>query len=168
MAATKRVDDALLAAVAREARVSPRLRRNHNFHSHEEPVQRLLNALQPGTYVRPHRHRGEGSFEFFCVLQGAVGCLTFDDTGVVLEACRLDARGGAHPRGIEISGDIWHALVCLAPDTVILEIKEGPYDATNGKEWLAGYPDEFAALQGATAVRAQVDATIAQWASLFK
>jgi hypothetical protein len=64
--------------VAAEARESPRRRRNHNLHAEPDLVQRFLNVLQPGTYVRPHRHRrvlpGAG-FECFVVLQGAIGLL---------------------------------------------------------------------------------------------
>jgi len=71
----------LFDAVAAEARRSPRLRRNHNLHAEPELVQRFLNVMQPGTYVRPHRHLrptpGEG-FECFLVLQGAMGLLLLD------------------------------------------------------------------------------------------
>ena len=74
----KKIDRDLFAQVAAEARQHPRLRLNHNFHREQDSVQRFLNVLQPGTYVRPHRHRRNGSgtgFECFLVLQVAIGLL---------------------------------------------------------------------------------------------
>ena len=36
---------------------SPRLRLNHNFHDDlADPINRMLNALEPGTYLQPHKH----------------------------------------------------------------------------------------------------------------
>lgn len=52
----KRLNQELLDNIANRARSSPRLRQNYNFHELSEKVQRFINVLQPGTYVRPHRH----------------------------------------------------------------------------------------------------------------
>ena len=57
----RRIDQQLFARVAAEARQHPRLRLNHNLHQEQDQVQRFLNVLQPGSYVRPHRHRRNGS-----------------------------------------------------------------------------------------------------------
>lgn len=139
----------LFAEVCREAQTSPRKRRNHNFHKHEEPVQRLLNALQPGTYIPPHKHHGAEAFELFVVLQGEVACLLFDDSGRITKSTLLGSQG--HAKGIEIPGDTYHTLVCLAPDTVILEVKQGPYAPDTAKALLAGFPEELEVLQGGEA-----------------
>ncbi|MCA2960299.1 MAG: WbuC family cupin fold metalloprotein [Silvanigrellales bacterium] len=141
----------LFAEVCREAQASPRKRRNHNFHRHEEAVQRLLNALQPGTYIPPHKHEGSDKFEMFVVLQGEVGCFLFDETGGITKSARLGTNGEA--MGIEIPGETYHTLVCLAPDTVILEIKEGPYTPQTAKVALPGFPDELDVLQGGEAAK---------------
>ena len=51
------IDEALLNEVTQQARMSPRLRMNYNFHdSLEAKAQRLLNALEPGTILPIHRH----------------------------------------------------------------------------------------------------------------
>ena len=55
------IDQQMFAQVAAEARQHPRLSLNHNFHREQDYVQRFFNVLQPGTYVRPHRHRRNGS-----------------------------------------------------------------------------------------------------------
>lgn len=156
------IDARLLASVSRDAASSLRRRRTHNFHQHEEPVQRLLNALQPGTYIPPHKHEGVERFEMYVILQGAVGCLFFDDSGEVVRTLRIDSRGPV--RGIEVPGETWHTLVALEPDSVVLEIKEGPYDPTRAKPAIPGFPDELALLEGHAGTRALVEALLDDWA----
>ena len=81
------IDKSLFDRVAAVARRKPRLRMNHNLHQESDLVQRFLNVLQPGTYVRPHRHVREHAgtgFECFLVLQGAIGLLIFDGDGQLM------------------------------------------------------------------------------------
>ncbi len=139
----RRLDQALFDAVAEEARSTPRLRRNFNLHAEPDRVQRFLNVLQPGTYVRPHRHLrqspGEG-FECFVVLQGSLGLLVLDGNGEVREQVRLDAEGPV--RGVDLQEGTYHTLVALAPDTVMFEIKQGPYEPTRDKDFFTRFPPE--------------------------
>jgi cupin fold WbuC family metalloprotein len=139
----KCLDQPLFDAVAAEARRSPRLRRNHNLHAEPELVQRFLNVMQPGTYVRPHRHLrpnpGEG-FECFVVLQGAMGLLLLDAHGQQIDRLRLDVQGPV--RGVELREGLFHTLVALTPDTVMFEIKQGPYQPALDKDFLAMFPLE--------------------------
>jgi len=139
----QRLDQALFDRVAAEARSLPRLRRNHNLHAEADPVQRFLNVMQPGTYVRPHRHlrsRPGAGFECFVVLQGAIGLLLLDEEGVVQQRERLAAGGPL--RGLQIPEGLFHTLVALEPDSVMLEIKEGPYEPTADKDFLVAFPVE--------------------------
>ena len=133
----------LLDSVVAEAADSSRLRKNYNFHQLHEPVQRMLNVMQPGTYVRPHRHlrpENVNGFEFFLVLQGQVGILTFDESGTICDRLLLSADGPTY--GIELAEGVYHSLVSLAPDSVIFELKEGPYNAVTDKEFLQSFPAE--------------------------
>ena len=69
----KLIDTPLLDATTARAKQSPRLRMNHNFHERlDDPVNRLLNALEPGTYLRPHRHSNPDKTEIFLLLRGRV------------------------------------------------------------------------------------------------
>ena len=155
----KRIDRELFDGVAAGAARSPRLRLNHNFHAASDRVQRFLNVLQPGTYVRPHSHRrelpGEG-FECFLVLQGEVGLLLLDAEGRVLRGERISAAGPLH--GIELADGVIHTLVALSPDAVMMEIKQGPYRAIADKDFLPGFPPE-----GTEAAARQE----ARWRALF-
>jgi cupin fold WbuC family metalloprotein len=132
-----------MQSVAQQARTSPRLRQNHNFHQPSERVQRFLNVLQPGTYVRPHCHRrpdGVNGFEFFLVLQGDLGLLILNEQGEIIQTERVQAQGDL--RGIELPANTYHTLVAIAPDTTILELKEGPYNPTTDKDFLPMFPQE--------------------------
>ena len=99
--------------------------------------------LQPGTYVRPHRHPRNGSgtgFECFLVLQGAIGLLLFNAEGEIPQQLHLNANGPTH--GIEVAEDSFHTLVALETDSVIFELKQGPYQPTQDKDFLYRFPQE--------------------------
>ncbi|MBR2497306.1 MAG: WbuC family cupin fold metalloprotein, partial [Parabacteroides sp.] len=69
----KLINQFLLDQITNQAKQSPRLRMNYNFHEQlEEPINRLLNALEPGTYLRPHRHLNPDKDEIFLLLRGRV------------------------------------------------------------------------------------------------
>lgn len=60
----------LLDQVVKEARASERRRMNFNFHQLEDPANRMLNAIEPESYIRPHRHLEPPRDEAFFVLRG--------------------------------------------------------------------------------------------------
>jgi cupin fold WbuC family metalloprotein len=131
------IDERALDALVARARAAPRRRQNLNLHPElSDPIQRLLNAGEPGTYVRPHRHR-PGRWELLSVLRGRIDTLLFDDTGIVT-ARYLHTVGTS----IEIPGATWHSFVFAQSGTVALEIKPGPYDAALDKEFAAWAPAE--------------------------
>ncbi len=120
------IDEALLDQLCAEARQSPRLRKNLNFHtSDEQPGHRLLNAIEPGSYVMPHRHLDPAKDETMVVLRGGLGLVTFDDAGAIVAAVKLS--GGNAPMGVDIAHGTWHTVFALEPGTVFLEAKAGPY-----------------------------------------
>lgn len=139
----KHLSQELLDNIARQARSSPRLRQNYNFHDVSERVQRFINVLQPGTYIRPHRHlrvTGINGFEFFLVCQGELGIIIMDENGQIIDKQLVSASGAI--RGIELGEGTYHTLVALSPDTVILELKEGPYEPNTDKEFIDAFPAE--------------------------
>ena len=120
------VDRALLESLSAEARVAPRLRRNRNFHADlAEPSQRLLNAIEPGSYIVPHRHRDPARNETIFAVAGRLGLVVFDDEGSVVATRVLEPGGDAI--GVDLPAGTWHSLVALAPGTVMFEAKAGPY-----------------------------------------
>jgi cupin fold WbuC family metalloprotein len=139
----KLIDQDLINSLSEKASISERLRHHYTLHkTYHEKVQRFLNVMQVGTYIRPHRHQpiaGENRFELFVVLQGSVGILLFDECGEIIHQEQLNVGGTS---GIELCEDIYHTAISLSPNTVILEIKEGPYEPKNDKEFLSLFPKE--------------------------
>jgi cupin fold WbuC family metalloprotein len=137
-----------LASLSDLAAASERLRRNLNLHeAYDETVQRLCNAMEPGTYVRPHRHSEPGKWELFIVLSGSLAVLSFSAQGQVTERVELSAAGPV--RGIEIPPGTWHTLISLAPGTVAFEVKPGPYAPLQDKDFAPWAPAEGDARTGA-------------------
>jgi len=135
------IDVALLDAASRLAAAAPRLRKNYNFHASDDyPCNRLLNAIEPGSYVRPHCHIEASKDESILVLRGSVGVLEFDAAGRVSGTALLQPAGEA--MGINVPHGTIHSLVALAPGTVFFEAKAGPYAALLPSERPAWAPEE--------------------------
>ena len=120
-----RVDLARLERLSQSARAHPRLRLNDNLHAMQDPIHRLLNATEPGTYVQPHRHAAPPKVETLCVLRGRGAVVLFDGLGRATEHAILSPSGPEHV--VEIPAGAWHTLVALEPGTVWFEVKAGPY-----------------------------------------
>jgi cupin fold WbuC family metalloprotein len=151
-----RIDDALLDQVTQKARNSPRLRMNHNFHSGpEDTLQRMLNAMEPGTYLRPHKHENPDKREAFFALRGRLCVIEFNDEGGIIDHTILDARNGSY--GAEIPGRTWHSIISLESGSVAYEIKDGPYAPINDKNFASWAPEE-----GSPDVESYLDQLIAK------
>ena len=118
------IDKALLDKVSEQAKVSPRLRMNYNFHqSLEDKCHRMLNAVEPGSDIPIHRHPDKD--ESFVVLRGKVRSTTYKDDGTVIESVVLSQENGLY--GVDIPKGVWHKLESLEPGSVVFECKEGPF-----------------------------------------
>lgn len=134
-------DASALARGVEASRISPRQRIMLPMHRRPEGVQRMVNFIQPGSYIRPHRHPLPGRVECVAALQGCLGLLEFDPEGNVIGTWRLEAGRPAACLA-DIDAGVWHGMVSLAPDSVMLEIKCGPYDPATDKEFPAWAPEE--------------------------
>ena len=138
----KCIDQSLLDNLIVEARHTPRGRKNWNLHPDlADPVQRFLNAMEPGSYVRPHRHlMPEPRWELFVALSGRALVLSFDAAGQVLERVELAPQGPI--RALEIAAGDWHVVLALESGTVLFEFKPGPYSVSSDKDFAAWAPAE--------------------------
>lgn len=119
----KLIDNLLLNKVSEQAKTSPRLRMNYNFHEDlSDKCQRLLNALEPGTIMPIHHHKVD---EIWVVLRGRLRLTIHNDQGEVIESYELSPSFGRY--GANIPAGAWHSLECLESGTVLLECKEGPF-----------------------------------------
>ena len=138
----KHITTQLIDDLIAQASASPRKRAHHNLHAVlEDPVQRLCVAIEPGTYIRPHRHAEPLTWEVFLMLRGSAVFLSFDDSGRVIERIVLAAAGPV--KAIEIPAGTWHSVASLEPGSVFFEVKQGPYKAP-----LAGNSAAWAPAEG--------------------
>jgi cupin fold WbuC family metalloprotein len=135
------IDSSLLDIVSSQAKESPRLRKNHNLHaSPEEPCNRLLNAIEPGSYICPHRHLDPTKDESVVILRGMLGVLIFDDSGAVIRKAKLVA--GGETVAVNVRSGVFHTFVCLEENTVFFEAKAGPYKTMTSDEFASWAPAE--------------------------
>lgn len=118
------INEELLTNLSAVAVNNDRLRSNFNLHkSLDEPVQRLLNALEPGTNVPVHRHLHTD--ETYILIKGKLEVYFYNEMKELSKTFHLDPLNGNY--GLSIPAGQWHGLKSLENGTVILEIKEGPY-----------------------------------------
>jgi cupin fold WbuC family metalloprotein len=141
---------AYLDGLVDQATASPRLRQHRNIHTnYDDPCQRLFNAIEPGSYIRPHRHRIVPRTETMIAVRGLMKLLMFDDAGNIVDSILFSAESCAKSQdisvGVEIPPDVWHTVIALHPHSVLLEIKAGPFDPAQPKELAPWAPEEGSA-----------------------
>ena len=119
----KIIDKNLIDEVSVQAKASPRLRMNYNFHqSLDDLCHRMLNAVEPGTDIPIHRHPEKD--ESFVILRGKVRSTTYNDDGTIIEEVVLCQEEGVY--GVDIPKNVWHKLEAIE-SSVIFECKQGPF-----------------------------------------
>lgn len=118
MVITKEILDELSA----KARASERLRCNLDLRNGaEDQSQRMLNALEPGTVMPIHRHKG--SSETCVCIRGHFVEYLYDVNGNLTETIDMVPGGVV----LNIEKGQWHSLKCLESGTILLEAKDGAY-----------------------------------------
>jgi len=128
-----------------QAKTSPRLRQHQNIHQdYQDPSQRLFNALEIGSYIRPHRHMSVPRDELLIAIRGSMAFMTFDDQGAVVNILRFGTEkyGSDLSTGLEVESSTWHTVVALEPGCILLEVKAGPFDPDRPKDLAPWAPEE--------------------------
>ncbi len=137
----KIIDQRLLDKLTAQALTAPRLRKNHNLHPSDEfCCHRLLNAVEPGAYIRPHRHLDPAKDETFVILRGRMGIFVFDDRGTVIDKTVIAA--GEETLAVDIPHGVFHTAVSLESGSVFFEAKAGPYHPLREDELAPWAPAE--------------------------
>jgi len=135
------VSHELLNEVTQKAKVSLRRRMNHNFHDDlADPINRMLNAFEPGTYIQPHKHENPDKREVFILLRGSLVVVFFDNLGNATDFVLLNRDQGNY--AVEIPAGVWHSIVALESGSVVYEVKDGPYLPMNDKNFASWAPKE--------------------------
>lgn len=131
--------------LTQRAKDSLRLRQYSNIHnSFEEPCQRLFNAIEPSSYIRPHKHSIDRRDELLIAIRGIFACIIFTDNGLVSQVVYFGSEkyGTDMSLGVEVGADTWHTILALKSGSVLLEVKEGPFDFSSAKEFACWSPQE--------------------------
>lgn len=119
-----KLENKILNKVTEEAKVFSRLRMNYNLHeSFEDTVQRMFNALEPGTIVPIARH--PNSSETLIMLRGKLRVLIYDYNKNIIEDVVIAPN--SENIGYHIPKGTWHQVDSLEEGTVCFETREGPY-----------------------------------------
>jgi cupin fold WbuC family metalloprotein len=112
------------------AAASTRKRAHLLLHAdHQDQVQRLLIGLEPPSYVRPHVHSEQ--WEMIVLLRGRFDFLIFDPQAELVQRLAMSAAAPV----AQIPPGTWHGGVALAPQTMVLEVKPGPYRPNEFAAW---------------------------------
>jgi cupin fold WbuC family metalloprotein len=119
-----------LAELLREAAKSARRRSHLLLHAdQEDQVQRLLIALHPDSYIRPHIHSEQ--WEMLLLLRGRLDVLVLSADAEIAQRVPMTI---AEPI-VQIPRATWHSGVALESETLVLEVKPGPYRPNEFAEW---------------------------------
>ena len=129
-----KITQTILDKLTAEAKASPRLRMNLDLRdSSEDTSQRMLNAIEPGSKVPIHRH--QKTSETVVCLRGRLVEEFYDDLErICTEAIELSPNGPVV--ALNIPAGQWHTVRALESGTVILEVKDGPYEPLSPKDIL--------------------------------
>lgn len=130
-----------IEALLERSRLSPRKRMILPFHKSDDALlHRMLNAIQPQSYIPPHRHFTSQKCESIILLRGAICYFTFNEKGSILQKYHLKA--GTLQFGVDTEPNIFHTFIALEENTVIYEVKNGPYVRETDKDFPEWSPAE--------------------------
>jgi len=127
------------------AQRSPRKRQHQNIHEkYDDPCQRLFNAIEPDSYIHPHRHHTDPRDELLIAVNGLMALVLFDEIGNVIEVVYFSAGKASEgfSVGVEVPCSAWHTVIALEPSCILLEVKAGPFDPGQPKDLASWAPDE--------------------------
>lgn len=128
-----KITQALLDDLTAQAKASPRLRMNYDLrNSSADQSQRMLNAIEPGSPLPIHRHMK--SSETLVCLRGHLREVFYNAAGEVTEVIDLAPDSGCVALNIPIGQ--WHTVEVLESGTVIMEVKDGPYEPTGPEDMM--------------------------------
>jgi|SRR3990172_223869 len=113
-----------------EAANSARKRAIRLLHKPEEHAHKMINAILPDSYIRPHKHENPHQAESFTSLKGKAELIFFRDKGEIDERVLLEGN-----KVVLVPVNKWHTIVAQEP-CVLYIVKgqpEGGYNEATDK-----------------------------------
>ena len=124
-----KITEKILDELTELAKKNPRLRMKMDMrNSPEDQSQRMLNALEPGTILPIHRHKGT-SETVICV-RGHFEEYLYDENGNLTDTIDMVPGGVV----LNIEAGQWHSLKCFESGTVLFEAKDGAFKPLSDDE----------------------------------
>lgn len=134
-------DRDFLSKICVSSQNSARKRQMVNIHEQlDNKYHRMINVLQPSTYICPHKHENPDKFELFVIIQGELLIVVFDDNGNITNHIILSHQSGNYL--VELQPRIFHTIIPLSVNTIVFECKEGPYCEKTDKIFATWAPKE--------------------------
>lgn len=123
---TTKITQAVLDNLTKEAKELPRLRKHMDLRNNaEDQSQRMVIAIEPGSVVPIHRH--QKTSETIVCLRGKIVVELYDDLErICTDSIIITPNGQTIAVNIPIGQ--WHTAHALESGTVIMEVKDGPYE----------------------------------------
>ncbi len=106
----------------------------------DDTLQRMINSMQPGTYLRPHKHEDPDKREVFIALTGKFVVIEFDAKGNIRDFMILNPTTNEY--AAEVDARVFHTVICLEPNSSAYELKDGPYNPIDDKNFASWAPKE--------------------------
>ena len=136
-----------LDLLSQQAKQAIRNRQHKNIHQHyNDSCQRLFNAIGVNSYIRPHRHSIDPKDECLIAVRGRMALLVFDDIGQVEQVIRFGAQANEAQQaisvGVNLPAGVWHTVIAEVPGSILFEVKSGPFNSEQAKEYALWAPEE--------------------------
>ena len=129
-----KITQALLDKLTEQAKASPRLRMNYDLrNSEKDQSQRMLNAIEPGSPIPIHRH--QKSSETVVCLRGRLVWEYYDELERICTD-RIELSPNGPIVALNVPKGQWHTVKALESGSVIMEVKDGPYEPQSPEDIL--------------------------------
>lgn len=120
------INQSLLNQLTEQAKASPRLRMNLDLRNSEnDGSQRMLNAIEPGSPERIHRH--QHTSETVVCLRGKVVEEFYDELERICTDSIVLTPNGPNV-AVNIPAGQWHSIRAVESGSVVLSCKDGRYE----------------------------------------
>ena len=119
------INQSLLNQLTEQAKASPRLRMNYDLrNSEDDGSQRMLNAIEPGSPERIHRH--QHTSETVVYIRGRVVEEFYDELERICTESVVLTPNGPNV-AVNIPAGQWHSIRAVESGSVVLSCKDGRY-----------------------------------------
>lgn len=120
------ITQAFLDSISEQAKASPRLRMNYDLrNSEDDSSQRMLNAIEPGSPERIHRH--QHTSETVVCIRGRVVEEFYDELECICTESIVLTPNGPNV-AVNIPAGQWHSIRAVESGSVVMSCKDGRYE----------------------------------------